>query len=113
MVDENHWDKETTKKLLKKANCKSIIASSESEVLKKLSKNNAKVDAVLLDLQNQFGFKLLVQLKQNPNYANLPIIITSKNTSLQEKCLSKHPYYYLKRVLILCVCSEWSSRLFG
>ena len=92
IVDDDIVDRELVIRTLKRSNftCKVTSVETVNEALEQL--NNASFDAVLLDynLPQRKGIELLLELKEEPNWRNIPVIMmsTSKEDELALKCIN-------------------------
>lgn len=82
-------DSETIRKFisfgLRMKGYKAVIASDGQEALEKLAVN--KVDLVITDLNmpNMDGFELIENLRNDPEYKDIPIIVLTTESQLEER----------------------------
>jgi len=74
---------------LRSTGCKVITACDGMDALEKLSAAESGVDLIITDLNmpNVDGYELIKTLRENPEYANIPIIILSSEEEEQDKKL--------------------------
>ncbi len=90
LVDDNFINLEVAGELLRQAHVEVVTASNGREALEKIAQS--EYDAVLMDLQmpEMDGITATQQLRQDPQYANLPVIAMTANamTGDRERCLA-------------------------
>ena len=86
IIDDDYNGAKQTKEALKKEGFEVNYAYSAEEGFDKMKES--KPDLILLDLvlADESGFKVAQQIKDNPAYANIPIIAIS----LKKEAIDKH-----------------------
>lgn len=89
-VDDDEVVLTTTKLCLKATNINIILANTAAKCLELLEKDD-HYDVILLDfmLPDMDGFSLLKQIKQNPDWNKIPVIVQTGRVDVKTSLITK------------------------
>ena len=82
VIDDSKTMRRTAETLLKKAGCEVITAIDGFDALAKIVDNNPDIIFVDIMMPRLDGYQTCALIKNNPNYADKPVIMLSSNCLL-------------------------------
>lgn len=96
VIDDSKTIRRTAETLLQKVGCEVVTAVDGFDALAKIVDNNPDIIFVDIMMPRLDGYQTCALIKNNPEYANKPVIMLSSKDGLFDK--AQRPYRRFRRI---------------